>query len=241
MNFLQISAIFWGSLGLIGLILGLYTKDFWLTVAGVAIITGYSDRMFQINYGKYDIYIKAICGIYAIIYIIMMKKRDKEEKEKTNTLKLAKDYLEKGDYKKAAELLKPLLSLKTIEGAEALFLQSSFSIKDSESDSESDAEFDKRCAKMLEQSAELGYLPAIVILAQYLETGFILEQDLERSAKLYQIAALKGHHESMYYHGLNLLYGGRGLEKNEELGIRLIKEAAAHHVEQAKDYLKNAK
>lgn len=237
MNFLQISAIFWGSLGLIGLILGLYIKDFWLTVAGIAIITGYSDRIFQINYGKYDIYIKAICGIYVIIYMIMMKKRDKEEKEKTNTLKLAKDCLEKGDYKKAAELLKPLLSLKTIEGAEALFLQSSFSIKDSESD----AEFDKRCAKMLEQSAELGYLPAIVILAQYLETGFVLEQDLERSAKLYQIAALRGHYESMYYHGLNLLYGGRGLEKNEELGMRLIKEAADHHVEQAKDYLKNAK
>ena len=156
------------------------------------------------------------------------------DNSKINKLTLAKESLENGEYKKAAEFLKPLLSLKTIEGAEALFIQSSFSINDSESDDD----FDKRCAQMLEQSAELGYLPAISILAQYLETGFILEQDLERSAKLYQIAALRGHPESMYYHGLNLIYGGRGLEKNEEEGIFFIKKAASLNVELAKDYFK---
>lgn len=96
-------------------------------------------------------------------------------------------------------------------------------------------EVDERHRKELEKAAEAGNADAQFSLACDLDE----EPTLKRSADLFKKAAESGHAYAMWCHGLNLL-SGRGIEKNEELGLSLIERAAELKFEGAVKFMADA-
>lgn len=96
-------------------------------------------------------------------------------------------------------------------------------------------EFDRLHWKEVRAAAEAGSASARFSLACELDA----EPTIRESAELFKAAAEQGHSYSKWCHGLNLL-GGRGIDKNEALGLRYIEEAANEKFEGAIQFMCNA-
>lgn len=153
----------------------------------------------------------------------------------THTDKLLHDAelkMKSGEFKKAYELIEPLLS----EGnPAALFLYSHFSL----SGTEDENEFEKRSIEMLKTAAESGFLPAIYSLAVCYELGDRVQIDEVRAAYLFKQAAEAGYLKAKVSHGLNLYYGSYGVAKDATLGLALIKDAAIEGCDEATEALRD--
>lgn len=133
-------------------------------------------------------------------------------------IKDALNEIDKGNCDKAAELLKPFVDKKD---KAAIFYSSSFGVS-----GEQLKEFEKRRIKQLQQSAALGYAPAIHELAIHYDSGELVQRDIEKAAQLFKQAAEKGHPHSQWIHGLDLIYGRNGISKDEKLGLEYIQKSA---------------
>ena len=96
-------------------------------------------------------------------------------------------------------------------------------------------EVDELHRQALEKAAEAGNTDAQFSLARNLDK----EPTLERSAELFRSVANSGHAYAMWCHGLNLL-GGRGIEKNEGLGLSFIQRSAELKFEGAVKFMADA-
>jgi TPR repeat protein len=130
----------------------------------------------------------------------------------------------------ANELLQPLLD---IEYPEALWIKCSMPI--SADEFISDEEFDKRHLAEVRKAAEAGNISAKFDLACTLDE----EPTMVESASLFKEAAEAGHVYSKWCHGLNLL-SGRGIAKDEDLGLAFIKEAGDEKFEGAIKFIADA-
>lgn len=155
--------------------------------------------------------------------------------DKTRTDKLLHDAemrMEEGEFKKAFELIEPLLA----EGnAAALFLYSHFSL----SGMEREEEFEKRSIEMLKTAAEAEFLPAIYSLAVCYELGDRVAMDKAHAANLFKQAAEAGYAKAKVSHGLNTYYGSYGVPRDAVLGLELIREAALEGCDEASEALRD--
>jgi TPR repeat protein len=149
-----------------------------------------------------------------------------------NMISAARRSIELGDYSGALLQLRPLLDS---EVPEALFIFSTFSIAGTETDSE----FERRSLKLLRRASELGYPPAIYALGVCYEAGDLISADLNKAATLFEAAARLGYSKAKFRFGLNVFYGTAGTPRDEESGLRLIREAAGEGVEEAHEYLES--
>ena len=147
----------------------------------------------------------------------------------SSVIKDALNEIDKSSCDKAMELLKPFVDKKD---KAAIFYSSSFGVPGEQLE-----EFEERRIKQLQQSAELGYAPAIHELAVHYDSGELVQRDIEQAAQLFKQAAEKGHPHSQWIHGLDLLYGRNGITKDEKLGLRYIQESAAVKFEGALETL----
>ena len=142
-----------------------------------------------------------------------------------SVIKNALNEIDKSNCDKARELLKPFVDKKD---KAAIFYSSGFGVS-----GERLEEFEERRIKQLQQSAKLGYAPAIHELAVHYDSGELVQRDVEKAARLFKKAAEKGHPHSQWIHGLDLLYGRNGIAKNEKLGVDYIKKSALAKFESA--------
>lgn len=137
-----------------------------------------------------------------------------------------------GEFKKAYELIEPLLA----EGnPTALFLYSHFSL----SGTEREEEFEKRSIEMLKTAAETGFAPAVYSLAVCYELGDRIAMSKVRAADLFKQAAEAGYTKAKVSHGLNTYYGSYGVPKDAVLGLELIREAASEGCDEASEALRD--
>ena len=61
----------------------------------------------------------------------------------------------------------------------------------------------------------------------------MVERDVALASALYTQAAEAGYPRAKLSYGLNLFYGSHGMQKDESLGLAMIKQAAAEHVDGA--------
>lgn len=128
------------------------------------------------------------------------------------------------------ELLAPLCA-KGLQKAE--YLLGALDTEFLEGDSE--AEFDARYLRRLEKGAKAEIPDAMFYLAhQYWERG-----DYKSSSPLYEKAASAGHSYAKWCFGLDLL-SGRGVSKDTERGLQLIKDAAKDRFEGAIQFMSQA-
>jgi len=144
-------------------------------------------------------------------------------------LQMAKDFMDAGNYAEASKRLSPLVSARV---PEAIFLASTFS----SSADETDAQFELRSFHMLQESADLGYVPAMYALASCYDAGDLTAQDPAMAAEWYKRAADGGDLRAKFRYGL-ALSRGVGVQRDRELGEKLIREAAESGVEDAMDNL----
>lgn len=88
---------------------------------------------------------------------------------------------------------------------------------------------------------DLGYAPAIYELGICYEIGDLVPQDPSKAAALHRRAAELGNARAKLGYGLNLFYGSNGTEKNPELGLAFIRQAADENVEGAEARWKDLK
>lgn len=122
------------------------------------------------------------------------------------------------DIDKAWELLKPLIENHN----KAAFFYAAFLSRPEETQ----AAFEKRHMEQLQESAKLGFVPAIHELAVRYDAGDPVARDIKKAALLFKQAAQNNHPHSQWIHGEDLLYGRNGIEKDEKLGIEYIKKSA---------------
>ena len=133
----------------------------------------------------------------------------------------------------ARKLLKPLVE-KNIP--EAQYLAASFAIAH---EFKSDADFNKWRYQLIHKAAESGYAGAQFSLGQAYAQHGDLTHDAEKSAYWFSLSAEQGYPCGQWEHGLNLL-GGRGLPKDEALGITFICKAAENKYEGALRFIADA-
>lgn len=136
----------------------------------------------------------------------------------SSVIKDALNEIDESNCDKARELLKPLVDKKD---KAAIFYSSGFGVSGEQLE-----EFEARRIKQLQQSAQLGYAPAIHELAIHYDSGELVQRDIEKAAQLFKKAAEKGHPHSQWIHGLDLLYGRNGIASDEKLGVDYIKKSA---------------
>jgi TPR repeat protein len=154
-------------------------------------------------------------------------------------LNKAKAAMKRADYaphasrglRDARKLLKPLVE-KNIP--EAQYLAASFALAH---EFKSDADFNKWRYKLIHKAAESGYAPAQFALGQAYDQYGDLEHDAEKSAYWFSLSAEQGYVHGQWVHGWNL-FGGRGLPKDEALGITFICKAAENKFEGALQLLR---
>ena len=131
----------------------------------------------------------------------------------------------------AKESLQPLAE----EGvAEALWLICT--MPDQSSEQISHEEFDRRRLEQARVYANAGSASAQFFLACELDHA---ADTIKESSELFKQAAQQGHTYAKWCYGLNLL-SGRGVEKNQSLGLRYIEEAANEKFEGAIQFLSHA-
>jgi len=96
----------------------------------------------------------------------------------------------------------------------------------------------KQSLSLYASAAKEAYAPAIHNLAKTHDTGDKSTQDLKRAAALYQQAMNHGYLKSQCNYALLLMVGGQDFVKDEELGRKLLKEAAEKGSNKARDELK---
>ena len=96
-------------------------------------------------------------------------------------------------------------------------------------------EFDRRHELNARAAASAGSAAAMFFLGCQLDT----EPTITESTNFFRTAAEKGHTYSKWCYGLNLL-SGRGIPRNEELGLRFIREAGEEHFEGAIQFMSHA-
>lgn len=137
--------------------------------------------------------------------------------------------LQRGTHlKKLFKLIKPHIKRND---PDALYIYSCFTLPEWRED---EAKFNKRRIKYLHKAADAGFINAFYELGLHYHTGQGAEKDRVKAAQLFQIAAEKGHDISKLYYGLDLFYGSYGIEKNEDLGIIFVQQAADANVKDAK-------
>lgn len=130
----------------------------------------------------------------------------------------ARAAVDAGDVATAISLLDPLCNAHI---AEALYLRSGISLP-----GENLHDFQLRRVAQLEQAAQLSCVEALYVLGTCLESGEDVPEDPQRAIELFREAARHGHPHAMWRLGLMTLYGTKQIQKNEDEGLRLIKEAA---------------
>jgi len=144
---------------------------------------------------------------------------DELDIEVSSIIKDALNEIEEDNYDKSRELLSPLVDKKD---SAAIYYSAGFSLPGEDS-----KEFHERYIKLLHQSAEYGYVPAIHELAICYHNGDpVVQRDAEKAAQLFKEAAEKGHPHSQWLHGLDLLYERNGISKDKKLGISYIEKSA---------------
>lgn len=128
------------------------------------------------------------------------------------------------------EVLRPLVEAKN---PEALWLQCCLPREWGEHIS--DEENDRRYLLQVREAADAGNPEAKFYLACEMDE----EPTITESARLFKEAAEQGYSYAKWCHGLNLL-SGRGVEKNEALGLRYIQESADEKFEGAIKFLADA-
>jgi TPR repeat protein len=150
-----------------------------------------------------------------------------DEEQKKHHLQEAARQINSGDCRVAYALLEPLLAEKNPEAA---YLYSMFSFEEEETE----AEFEARSLRLLRESADAGYPPAIFALSEwYVVDG---EDRVLASALLKKSVELSYPPAKLTY-GLCLFYGEWPLEKDESKGLDLIRQAVAENVYNAKETL----
>lgn len=129
-------------------------------------------------------------------------------------LRLAREKIAKGLFKDAHSLLTPLLNSNN---PVAQYLEAGQSLEH-----ETEQEFNQRHLHLIQQSADQEYPPAVFVLGVYYDTGELVIENKIRAAQLFKCAAEGKHAASQCTHGINLLYGHHGIEKDEKNGIAVI-------------------
>ncbi|MDR1276836.1 MAG: hypothetical protein LBL72_10735 [Candidatus Accumulibacter sp.] len=151
-----------------------------------------------------------------------------DEEERKRRLQAA-DYslFHSGDARAAYALLKPLLAEKN---PEAGFLYSMFSF----GNEETEMEFEARGLRLLKESADAGYPPAIFALSEwYVVDG----EDRGLASTLLKKSVELAYPPAKLVYGLCLFHGEWPLQKDEYKGLNLIREAVAENAENAKEAL----
>jgi hypothetical protein len=130
----------------------------------------------------------------------------------------------------ARQVLQPFVDAKH---PEAIWVWSSF--PEDMTERLTEEEFDRRHRLQVETAAAAGHAGAKFWLACELDE----EPTRKESAALFQEAAELGYSYAKWCHGLNLL-SGSGIDKDKELGIRFIFEAAHEKFEGAIQFLAQA-
>lgn len=135
----------------------------------------------------------------------------------TAALDEARRCIEQGKLSDAHRILDPML----IDGnSEAEYLAAGISRKE-----EASEDFDSRRMRLLRLAAARDYPPALYALGASLDdTGD--GRSRKEAAELFRRAALHGHAHSQWIHGIDLLYGSNGIERNEALGVTFISNSA---------------
>jgi TPR repeat protein len=149
--------------------------------------------------------------------------------EKT-TISDAHDYIAKGDFDKASNILEPLAKKGNLE---AIYLLSSFST----SSEESDDEFENRRLSTLGKLTKLGYPPAMSALGVYFDIGELVEHDPKHAAALFESAANLEDPSGMFFHGRNLYYESKSISARKK-AINLISNAIKAGNHEAAEFLK---
>jgi len=98
---------------------------------------------------------------------------------------------------------------------------------------------DKDGIEQLRESSLLGCSISQFYLGQAYEQGMIVKKDMEKAAKYYKEAANGGHPEAKYNLGVFFLRGVGGCEISEEIGLKLVQEAAEGGISEAITALSN--
>ncbi len=121
-------------------------------------------------------------------------------------------------FEEAHRLLIPLVATGN---AEAMYLGAGFSLPNETSD-----EYERRHLELIVQSAGRDYPPALYVIGVYYDTGEMVNVDKPKAAQFFKRAAELRHAHSQCIHGIDLLYGTNGIEKDEKRGIEYILESA---------------
>ena len=97
----------------------------------------------------------------------------------------------------------------------------------------------RRYQELVRAAARGAHAAAQFRLGQMLDDGGELDHDPGQSAYWFRLAAEQGDPYAQWVHGLNLLFG-RGLQKDEALGLQFIERAAAGKFEGALKFLADA-
>jgi TPR repeat protein len=148
----------------------------------------------------------------------------------TDVIEQARVAIDTGDCRTAYDLLRPLLA---VQNPAAQFLYATFSI----SETESDEEFEARSIRLLQSASDAGYAPAMYALAVCLDSGDMVTRNPIMASSFYKKAAEAGYPKAKLSYGLDLIYGSNGIPKDERLGIFMIEQALAEHVDGAAEAL----
>jgi TPR repeat protein len=121
-------------------------------------------------------------------------------------------------FEEAYRLLMPLIAAGN---AEAMYLGAGFSLANEKSE-----EYERRHLELIVQSAGKDYPPALYVIGVYHDTGEMVSVDKAKAAQFFKRAAELKHAHSQCIHGIDLLYGTNGIEKDEQRGIQYILESA---------------
>ncbi|MEW5250749.1 tetratricopeptide repeat protein [Microbulbifer discodermiae] len=149
--------------------------------------------------------------------------------EYSDGLLAARKAMDKGDYNKAVEILRPLLNMQI---AEAQYLYSSCAVE-----GETGSEADNRSFSYIEMAAKQEYPDALYALGVIYDSGDGVDKDVVKASSLFKTAAEKGHARAKLSYGLDLFYGSNGISKDESLGLSFIKRAVDEDVEGAEEIL----
>lgn len=143
--------------------------------------------------------------------------------------KLEKDLFEEGQL-----LLKEIIN--TVDKSKnALVLSSLYSFED-----ESIKMFEKRHIESLKKAAEHKNPSALYGVGLYYDTGGCsLTYDSDVANDYFIESAKKGFASGMYIYGTMIYYSTKQVEKNQEQGLKMIKDAAAKGDSLAKKFLEN--
>jgi TPR repeat protein len=134
------------------------------------------------------------------------------------------------DRRGAAEAFDFLAPFLAEGSAEAIFLSSSINSGGDE------ASFEKMSLLAIQESAGMGYVPAVYTMGLRYLFGDSVERDVEAAAACFSSASAAGYPAAMYEYGLALFHGV-GVHQDVPAALSLIRRAATEGDEYALEFL----